>query len=145
MTRDVTPIPKETRAWQCRKDVEDCTRARPCPSCRGRRNRRAGLTKQRAARKALETVTGTPAGRYSSQTANEELWRLATLCEVKEGAQVGPIATRFLAAETQAFVAKAFGDPRPFLMVAMPKGWGSEGIVLCRLSELGHVVEALSQ
>jgi hypothetical protein len=40
MSRDVTPIPKETRLWNCRKGVKSCSRAAPCPSCRGARNRR---------------------------------------------------------------------------------------------------------
>jgi hypothetical protein len=54
--------------------------------------------------------------------------------EVKSGAQVSPIATRFFAAEKQSAQAKAIGDIRPFVMVAMPDDT-QEGIVLMRLSQ----------
>jgi len=145
MTAQVEPTPKETRPWNCRKADAACTRTRPCRTCLNARSRQSGLTKQRQARKAIEAVTGQPSGRYSSQTGNEETWQQALRLEVKSGAQVGPIATRFLAAEAQAHAAKAPGDARPFVMLAMPKGWGSEGLFLCRLSELGRVVEALNE
>ncbi len=56
--------------------------------------------------------------------------------EVKSGAQIQPIATRFLAAEVQSTNAKAIGDIRPFVMVAMPDDM-TDGIVLMRLSEFG--------
>lgn len=97
----------------------------------GRRNRRSGLAKQRAARKAL----GVPSPAFHGQLANEENW-LAYFArvEVKSGAQVGPIATRYLKAEAQSEANRSLGDPRPFLMVAMPQGWGSEGLVVMRLS-----------
>jgi hypothetical protein len=107
-----------------------------CRSCIGRRNRRKGLRKQRIARKVL----GVPDARFHGQLANEENWRANWRVEVKSGAQVGPIATRFLAAERQADANKAIGDPRPFMMVAMPDDWGSEGIVLIRLSDLRGIL-----
>jgi hypothetical protein len=53
---------------------------------------------------------------------------------VKAGNQVQPIATRFNAAEKQSAQAKALGDIRPFVMVAMPDD-SRDGIVLMRLSE----------
>jgi hypothetical protein len=136
-------LDKQTRPWVCRKGDSICTRTHPCRSCLGARNRRSGREKQRQGRKAVEAVTGLPTGRFSSQTGNEETWRQPVLFEAKSGAQVGPIATRFLAAEAQAHAAKATGDARPFAMLAMPKGWGSDGLMLCRLSELSRVVEAL--
>jgi len=62
--------------------------------------------------------------------------------EVKAGAQVGPIATRFDAARVQSESSKALGDIRPFLMVAMPDG-RSDGIVLMRLEEFAMLVAVL--
>lgn len=131
------------RGWHCKAERDDCTRREPCNSCRGRRNRRSGMAKQRAARKALEVVTGKETARYSTLTSNEEAWRQPVRVEVKSGAQAGPVGTRFLEAEGQSFASKSQGDPRPFAYVAMPKGWGTDGIFCCRLSELGRVVEAL--
>lgn len=149
MTHD-TPLPagfprleKQTRPWSCKKDDETCTRQKPCNSCRGARSRRSGMRKQREARKALEALTGAEAARFAGQLGNEESWALGVRVEAKSGAQVGPIATRFLAAEKQSAGSKATGDTRAFAMVAMPTGWGSDGIVLCRLTELGRLVEGL--
>jgi hypothetical protein len=114
-----------------------------CAPCRGRRNKRKGSTKQSAARKALEKLTGKQA-RWHGLKANEEAWaHLPLRVECKAGAQVGPVATRFLASENQADASKATGDPRPFVSICMPDGWGSDGIVQCRLSQLARVVEAL--
>lgn len=115
----------------------------PCKPCLGRRSRRKGKDKQNAARKRL----GVPKTRNASQSSNEENWRHYFRVEVKAGAQVGPVATKFLAMEKQADQNKAQGDPRPFLGVAMPDGWGNEGIVLVRLSDwerhVGPALDAL--
>lgn len=139
----VTPIPKEATLWKCRREDEACTRIKPCNACRGARSRRSGMRKQREARKALEALTGAEAAKFVGQLGNEELWGLGVRVEAKSGAQVGPIATRFLAAERQSAASKRIGDSRAFAMVAMPQGWGSDGIVLCRLTELGRFVEGL--
>jgi len=64
--------------------------------------------------------------------------------EVKAGAQIGPIATRFAAARAQSEASKALGDIRPFLMVAMPDGT-SDGIVLMRLEEFAELVMLVTQ
>lgn len=114
---------------------------------RGINNRRKGMKKQRSARKVLEEVAGVEsAARYSSLTSNEESWRLPVRVEVKAGKQVGPIETRFTKAEDQSerntHSPRAVGDTRPFVMVAMPDGW-SDGLVICRLSQLGVVIDAL--
>lgn len=136
-------VEKQTRPWSCRRDDPDCTRTRPCASCRGARNRRSGMRKQREARKALEQLTATSAARFVGQLGNEEAWAgLTVRVEVKSGAQVGPIWTRFVAAERQAERSRAVGDVRPFLLVAMPAGV-SDGLVVCRLSQFAHVVEAV--
>lgn len=102
---------------------------------RGRINRQKGKRKQAAARKQLEAVWGVTAS-WHGRKANEETWDHLTAVKVecKAGKQVGPIATRFLAAEKQANASRAIGDPRPFLMVAMPDDWGTEGLVVMRLS-----------
>lgn len=131
------------RVWVCKAGNDPCSRKEPCRSCLGRRNWRSGMTKQRQARKALEVVTGTQAARFSGLTGNEEGWALPVRVECKSGAQVNPIGTRFRLAEEQSAAAKAIGDARPFVMVAMCSGWGADGLVICRLSELGRVHEAL--
>jgi len=60
-------------------------------------------------------------------------------CEIKSGLQVGPIATRFQAAKAQSDAAKALGDIRPFVMVAMPDGT-AKGIVLIDLDEFSEII-----
>lgn len=140
------PRPKQTRAWACKhKDgpQADCTRTAPCVSCRGRRSRRSGMLKQREARKALEVVTGAQAARFSGQLGNEESWSgLPLRVEVKSGAQCNPIWTRFAAAEVQAEANNAIGNTKPFLLIAMGTRT-TDGLVVCRLSQLARVVEAL--
>lgn len=138
------PREKLSREWVCRAPVPyaTCTKQSPCASCRGRRNQRAGREKQRAARQAIERVTGTKPAQWAGKLGHEETWRFGVRYEAKSGAQVGPIATRFLLAERQSVESKASGDARPFAMLVMPSGWGKDGLVLVRLSELGSFVEA---
>lgn len=66
---------------------------------------------------------------------NEENWRGEWRIEVKSGRQVVGLAGHFLRAEAQAMAAKAQGDPRPFMAIFMPEGWGNEGLVVVRLSD----------
>jgi hypothetical protein len=140
---DVTPIVKEgTVRGVCPRTGTKKAQCK-CRPCINTRNQRSGKTKQRQARKALEVVTGKQTARYSSLTSNEESWGQPVRVEVKSGAQADPVATRFLASEKQSGQSKRIGDPRPFIAVFMPQQWGSDGIVCCRLSELGKVVEAL--
>ncbi len=107
---------------------DDKRRIRGCgdPRARGKRNRAKGDRKARRARKRLG-ITG-------ANTRHEEHWGGHLRIEVKAGNQVQPIATRFNAAEKQSAQAKALGDIRPFVMVAMPDD-SRDGIVLMRLSE----------
>ena len=106
---------------------------------RGRLNKQKGHRKQSLARKALEDLFGAKA-LFHGRKANEEAWtHLPIRVEVKAGAQVKPIETRFLAAEKQATAAKATGDPRPFVFIAMPDG-SSDGYFLCRLSVLKELL-----
>jgi len=113
---------------------------------RGINNRRKGQRKQREARKTLEKALKVESSaRYAGLTANEESWRLAYRVEVKAGKQVGPIETRYLAAENQSTMnqknPKAVGDTRPFVFIAMPDGWGTEGLVIFRLSVLNQILD----
>jgi hypothetical protein len=120
-----------------RPDKQGVRRVRGCadPSARGRRNRRKGDSKARRARKKL--------GLGGHLTRHEENWGGAFRTEIKAGAQVGPIATRFQAAKAQSDAAKALGDIRPFVMVAMPDG-STEGIVLMTLSEFSEIASLIT-
>lgn len=140
---DVTPRFKDSGAWKCRKDDESCTRAKPCPSCRGARNRRSGMRKQRDARKALERITGVQAAKFLGQLGNEEAWSgLPVIAEVKSGAQCGPLWTRFAAAEAQALASKPVGSTKPFVFIAMGQRT-SDGLIAFRLSQADRVLEAM--
>lgn len=104
------------------------------PTARGKRNRAKGDSKARRARKKL--------GLGGHLTRHEENWGGAFRTEIKAGAQVGPIYTRFRDAKAQSDAAKASGDIRPFVMVAMPDGT-TEGIVLMTLTEFSELIELL--
>lgn len=102
-----------------------------CRVCGGRRNRRSGLTKQRTARKAL----GVPPQKFGD--SNEERWADTHFAnEVKSGKQCGPLANWWRRVEAQVLANEAdYGDRRrPVRAVAMPEGWGSDGLVVVRLS-----------
>lgn len=120
-----------------RPDRGNLRRVRGCsdPAARGRRNRRKGDSKARRARKKL--------GLGGHLTRHEENWGGAFRTEIKAGIQVGPIATRFQAAKAQSDAAKALGDIRPFVMVAMPDGT-TDGIVLMSLSEFSDLAALLT-
>jgi len=110
-------------------------RVRGCndPAARGKRNRTKGDAKARRARHKLGLgATGRAGSRH------EEHWGGFFRVESKAGAQVGPIATRFYAAKAQSDASKAFGDLRPFAMIAMPDG-KSDGIVLMTLTEFAEL------
>lgn len=106
------------------------------PVARGKRNRAKGDAKARRARKAL--------GIAGANTRHEEHWGGAFRVEVKAGKQVAPIWTRFLLAETQSEQARAIGDPRPFLMIAMPDNT-QDGLVIGRLSDLGTLLRLMNE
>jgi hypothetical protein len=121
-----------------RPDRQGRRRIRGCgdPSARGRRNRTKGDSKARRARKKL--------GLGGHLTRHEENWGGAFRTEIKAGAQIGPIATRFYLAKAQSDAAKALGDIRPFIMVAMPDGT-AKGIVLMDLEEFSELATLLQQ
>lgn len=108
------------------------------PTARGKRNRTKGDSKARIARKKLGLSATGNAG-----TRHEEHWGGMFRVEVKAGAQVGPIATRFNQARLQSQASKALGDIRPFAMIAMPDGSG-DGIVLMTLEEFAQLVSLIS-
>lgn len=116
-----------------RPDRHGIRRVRGCsdPAARGRRNRTKGDSKARRARKKL--------GLGGHLTRHEESWSGLVRTEIKAGIQVGPIATRFYAAKAQSDAAKALGDIRPFVMVAMPDGT-TKGIVLMDLDEFSELL-----
>lgn len=107
------------------------------PVARGKRNRTKGDSKARIARKKLGLSATGNAG-----TRHEEHWGGIFRVEVKAGAQVGPIATRFQLAKRQSDEAKSLGDIRPFAMVAMPDG-SSDGIVLMTLDEFAQIISLI--
>lgn len=100
------------------------------PVARGKRNRAKGDSKARRARKQL--------GIGGANTRHEEHWGGDLRVEMKAGAQVTPIWTRYLAAETQSQQHRAVGDPRPFALVAMPDGI-TDGLVVMRLSSFAQL------
>ena len=121
-----------------RADRQGVRRVRGCsdPAARGRRNRTKGDAKARRARKKL--------GLGGHLTRHEESWSGVVRTEIKAGIQVGPIATRFNAAKAQSDAAKALGDIRPFVMVAMPDGT-SRGIVLMDLDEFSQIIMLVTE
>jgi hypothetical protein len=110
-----------------------------CRSCQGRKNKRGGHDKQRIARRAL----GVPDAKNVSALTNEEWFRGTIRTEIKSGAQCRPVAIRFLLSEKQSEAARPIGDLRPFVACFMPDGWGHEGLLVVRLSNLPAAVESL--
>jgi hypothetical protein len=118
---------------QGRRHVKGCD----CRRCLGRRSRRNGKGKQRAARKAL----GIPG--LSLGADEEELWRGHVRVEVKSGHRdTVPVDTRYRAMRKQSDASRAIGDNRPFAAVVMPPGM-SDGYAIVKLSELRDVAWAV--
>lgn len=135
---EVTPLPKTSRRRK-RCSYVLCTEDNLCKFCRASDNRKRGLRKQRLAMRGIDTGT---LKRYA-QGSNEENWRGPFATEVKSGKQTAGVARCFLDAEKQMLVRKAIGDPRPMRVIAMPPGFGSDGIVMVRLSTWRREVEPL--
>jgi hypothetical protein len=106
------------------------------PVARGKRNRAKGDSKARRARKML--------GIAGANTRHEELWGGALRVEMKAGAQIEPIATRFRAAYAQSQTSRSVGDIRPFVLVAMPDG-ESDGLAVMRLSVLSDLLAIIRE
>jgi hypothetical protein len=132
------------RVWKCRKDDEACTRTKPCPSCRGARNRRKGKRGQGFNRRALEDLCDVKAS-WAGKLANEETAdHLPVRYENKAGKAGGAntIARHYLAAEAQSEAARAIGDTRPFIASFSPDGM-SDGLIVVRTSVLPAFVQAV--
>ena len=102
------------------------------PTARGKRSRTKGLSKQRTARKRLGVA---PSNKFGD--GNEERWQDVLFAnEVKAGKQIGAAVTAWLRIEAQVRSNEAdFGSMRkPARAILMPEGWGSEGLVMIRLS-----------
>jgi hypothetical protein len=115
------------------KHVRGCV----CNRCRGARNRRKGLSKQRTARKALGVA---PSNKFGD--ANEENWKDPIFSnEVKAGKQIQPAVTAWLRIEAQVISNQSdYGSLRkPTRAVLMPDGW-SDGLVMVRLSTWSELV-----
>ena len=106
------------------------------PVARGKRNRTKGDDKARRARKML--------GIAGANTRHEELWGGAFRVEVKAGAQIEPIATRYRNAEQQSEQHRPIGDPRPFILVAMPDGQ-QDGLCVVRLSVMSMMLDLMNE
>lgn len=111
--------------------IRECT----CYSCKGRRNRQKGKTKQRQARRGLEKTFQTIAGPTSVSTSDEENWRLPVRAEIKAGGMAKTVDTFYRNTKAQSDVQKAIGDARPFIAVAMVDG-STDGLVVVRMSDL---------
>lgn len=119
-----------------RQSRDGARRVKGCgdPVARGRRNRAKGDGKARRARKML--------GIAGANTRHEELWGGALRVEIKAGAQIEPIATRYRTAEQQSEQHRALGDVRAFVLVAMPDG-ESDGLAVMRLSAFSQIIALL--
>lgn len=83
-------------------------------------------------------------GIAGANTRHEELWGGAMRVEMKAGAQVSPIVTRYRNAEQQSEQHRAIGDIRPFVLIAMPDG-ESDGLAVMRLSVLADLLTVLRE
>lgn len=147
---DELPFDKKKQAREGRQPslcdrTGQVKRSCKCASCRGRRNRNQGKTKQRAARKQLERSGLVNRERWVGRTAHEENWRGMVRVEVKSGARdAGPILTRYENARGQSDAQTAIGDNRPFVFVAMPPG-ASYGLAVLKLEDLEQLLAAYGQ
>jgi len=105
---------------------------------RGLKNKNKGRRKQNLARKKLMI----PDAKFRSRMGHEENWGGNIRVEVKAGAQVKTIWTKYNQAKEQSDSNKRIGDSRPFMFVAMPDGT-SNGLVIAELDEIVNIVTAL--
>jgi len=105
---------------------------------RGLRNKNKGRRKQNIARKKLMI----PDAKFRSRMGHEENWGGNIRVEVKSGAQVKAIWTKYTQAKKQSDDNKNIGDSRPFMFVAMPDGT-TNGLVIAELDEIVNIVTAL--
>lgn len=96
----------------------------PCRSCLNGRNASEGKKRHRSFAK----LAGVRTGAFS--TSEEEQWTDPFRWEVKSGAQVQPIITRYLLARAQSDAAVAIGNPRPFAFGVKPTRNGDPALVI---------------
>jgi hypothetical protein len=120
------------KAW---KNGVRCVRAcKSCNNCRGKRSRSAGDAGAAKVRRFLNAS--------GVATRHEEGWGGALRIECKQGAQVGPVLTRYLEAKQQSEAHRAIGDNRPFVFAAIPaKG---PRLYVIEEDELAQVVAAVA-
>jgi len=85
--------------------------------------------------------------REVGNSSQEEFWNSPIRFEVKSGNQVEAVYRQFAKAETQSYDYAVQDDfnksyEHPFSMIAMPTGT-SDGLFICRLSELNQIVDKL--
>lgn len=132
----------------CRRcDSGKSARSCQCPGAIGARSRRKGKVGERKARRGIERViSGRLVTNLAQAAVGEEAYGGPVRLEIKSGGRfANPVGLRFLKLEDQSAAAKAEGDPRPFMGVVLPDGWGEDGVVLIRLSDLRSVLEALGE
>ena len=100
----------------------------------GRRNRARGDSKAARARRVLNL--GGPATRH------EEFFRGAIRVECKSGGKAKPVQTFYESCKAQSDAAKAVGDSRPFVALAMPYGT-SRGYAVVEINDLATILAAL--
>lgn len=120
-----------------KRHVKDCDTAQ-CRVCKGRESKRSGGRRQAKAARRIGYPTST------LKPSNEEWFGGAVRFEVKSGAQVGPVWTRYLNAEAQSEAQRPYGDNRPFVFLASPDGT-DEDLVVFRASNVDDVVIALAE
>jgi hypothetical protein len=107
--------------------VRGCARS-GCKQCRGRASKRTGGKAQRTAGKLLAVPVTS-----SIRTGHEEHQGGTVRFEVKSGAQIRPAVTAFTKAEKQSEAARAIGDNRPTVVMALLQPEGKEAIVSFRV------------
>ena len=127
--------PKRTDR-QGRRHVSTCDKA-TCVTCRNGSNSKLGKKRQAKGARSI----GLPVS--NMRPGNEEAWGGTVRVESKSGAIVGPIWTRYLAAEAQSEAQRPYGDHRPFVYLASPDD--GDGLVIFRQSQVDDVVVALAE
>lgn len=87
-----------------------------CHRCRGGRNRREGLRKQRT----VTNILGLSQAQWAG--ANEETLSGAVRTEAKSGGKARPVATAYENARAQSDAARSVGDNRVFVASFLPVG-----------------------
>jgi hypothetical protein len=118
--------------------VRGCARS-GCKQCRGRASKRTGGKAQRTAKKLL-AVPATS----SIHTGHEEHAGGLVRFEAKSGAQIRPLVTAFTKADKQSEAARAIGDARPTVVMALLQPEGKEAIVAFRASNALQMRETVA-